>query len=289
MTIRIIHADVVDGLRQLADESVHACVTSPPYFSQRQYLPTDHPDKAREIGTEGTVGEYVDNLVGIFREVRRVLRSDGSLWLNIGDCYASYRDSQLIPDSLRSGNGTAVTVANNRNPAHLRASGLKNKDLIGVPWRVAFALQNDGWYLRSDIVWAKTNPRPESVGDRPIKGHEFVFLLTKAERYYYDAKAIKAVGINTVWPIATEVYTTHYATMPPALAELCIKGGCPLGGTTLDPFSGAGTTCLVADRLQRHGIGIELSSEYAAMSRKRIDGDRGGLLDIMEGAEAKSA
>lgn len=300
MTIRIITADVLDGLRSLPDESVHCVVTSPPYWGLRDY------GVAGQIGLELTPQAYVAKMVEVFREVRRVLRSDGTCWVNLGDSY---------------NNRTRV-----RGSSMSNMPGIKEKDLIGIPWRVAFALQDDGWWLRQDIIWSKPNPMPESVTDRCTKAHEYIFMLTKSARYAYDADAIKETAVSdhpsgngfkrdarlsyqnnfgegrgnpmqwadvggnrnkrSVWTIATQPFAeAHFATFPPELAEICIKAGCPAGGTVLDPFSGAGTTCLVADRLQRHGIGIEINPEYVALAERRIGGDRGGLLDLMEAAE----
>lgn len=281
MTGLIIHGDCREVLRTLPDASVHCCVTSPPYWGLRDY------GHAQQIGLEQTPDAYVAEMVAVFREVRRVLREDGTLWLNLGDSYAN------------SG-----------------AHGLKAKDLVGMPWRVAFALQSDGWWLRSDCIWAKLNPMPESILDRPTKGHEYVFMLTKSQRYYFDMDAVKeplapaseghykyAFGgtkaqaltaaeadgpgtrthiigyrkkpdgrhIRTVWPFSFEPYTgAHFAVMPSKLAERCILASCPLGGTVLDPFLGAGTTGLVALRLKRTIIGIEINRNYAEMARKRI-------------------
>lgn len=308
MTIRIINADVMDGLRQLEDESVHCVVTSPPYWGLRDY------GVDGQIGLEATPEAFVAKMVDVFREVRRVLRKDGTCWVNLGDSYASTPSGAMRSSGLDGGTATQqafrLATASKTVPA-----GLKHKDLIGIPWRVAFALQADGWWLRSDIIWAKPNPMPESVTDRPTKAHEYVFLLAKSERYYYDAEAIKEAcsptshgspnvnvgwkntAINdpkgplgkwtaedkengrnkrTVWTVATSPFAeAHFATFPPDLIEPMIKAGCPVGGTVLDPFSGAGTTCLVADRLQRNGIGVELNPEYAAMSERRIRGDAG--------------
>lgn len=331
MSVRIINADVIDGLRQLDDESVHCVVTSPPYFGLRDYGMDD------QIGLEATPAEYVARMVEVFREVRRVLRKDGVCWLNLGDSYAAARGGTHQPaETLAGGKGGKASDGSrvNRdrhdgyNPTrNAHAIGMKHKDMIGIPWRVAFALQEDGWWLRQDIIWSKPNPMPESVTDRCTKAHEYVFMLTKSARYAYDAEAIKepasfsggrtwekrkadgegpryglasaadagAVGgfatgdernKRSVWSIATQPFSdAHFATMPPELAETCIKAGCPKGGTVLDPFGGAGTTGLVADRLQRSAILIELNPEYAAMARKRIDSDRGSLLDAMEAAE----
>lgn len=312
MGIRIVTADVMDGLAQLEDEGVHCVVTSPPYWGLRDY------GVDGQIGLEPTPAEFVERLVDVFREVRRVLRKDGTCWVNLWDSYASQpswgRGGGSTLDGRKQGSEGGTSPDRS-------LSGLKPKDLIGIPWRVAFALQADGWWLRSDIIWHKPNPMPESVTDRCTKSHEYIFMLTKSERYFYDAEAIKEAGSGrcpgnkvykydglaghetkhgilkqsnipqvdrnkrSVWTIATAPFNeAHFATFPPELPEICIKAGCPVGGTVLDPFSGAGTTCLVADRLQRNGIGIELNPEYAAMAQKRIDADRGGLLDIMENA-----
>ena len=329
MTIRTIICDVMDGLAQLADESVHCVVTSPPYWGLRDY------GVEGQIGLEDTPEAYVAKMVEVFREVRRVLRPDGTCWLNLGDSYAS------SPPGNKTKGVSAKSTLHGVNSDQYRdtlsksvqtkrntiVGGLKPKDLIGIPWRVAFALQADGWWLRSDIIWSKPNPMPESVTDRPTKAHEYVFLLTKSPRYFYDAEAIREPlkegadhdrprayvdgerGVSskgntlpttegrlkpmqsnpsgrnkrTVWTIATAPYSeAHFATFPPELPELCIKAGCPKGGTVLDPFGGAGTTGLVADRLQRNAILIELNPEYATMSEARVDKDRGGLLDMME-------
>lgn len=297
MSTRILIGDALARLRELPDESVHCCVTSPPYWGLRDY------DVEGQVGLEDTPEAYVARLVEVFAEVRRVLRVDGTCWVNLGDSYAR--------EPAKGGSGTP----NGRNLAEMGftgakpvPSGLKPKDLVGIPWRVAFALQADGWWLRSDIIWHKPNPMPESVTDRPTKAHEYVFLLTKSERYAYDAGAIaektshvgltwderKEIGeggrrgfaqngpsniggangtrnARTVWPIATQPFPgSHFATMPPALAERCILAGCPKGGTVLDPFGGAGTTGLVADRLQRDAVLIELNAVYAEMARARI-------------------
>jgi DNA modification methylase len=246
-------------------------------------------------------------MVKVFREVRRVLRDDGTLWLNLGDSYSNAgtrqgdRDGGVIVDQRNDHR----MVGNGYRP---RVDGLKNKDLVGIPWRVAFALQADGWYLRSDIIWHKPNPMPESVTDRPTKAHEYLFLLTKSERYYYDSDAVREEAIvpagrvmkfgatspsgtmrhdigasyidngkrnrRSVWTVATQPYSgAHFATFPPALIEPCVMAGSKKGDTVLDPFGGAGTTGLVADRLGRDAILVELNPEYAAMARTRIHSD----------------
>ncbi|ASY68875.1 DNA-methyltransferase [Sinorhizobium fredii] len=303
MTVQVLLGDCRDVLRTLPGESVHCCVSSPPYFGLRDY------GHEGQIGLEPTPDEFVAEMVGVFREVRRILVSDGTLWMNLGDSYAN--------DGKWGGHtGGKHAAALHASPIgrNKRYTGLKPKDLIGIPWRVAFALQADGWYLRQDIIWHKPNPMPESVRDRCTKAHEYVFMLSKSGRYFFDAEAVaepvtqstvdrvnqptietqqgsnrvpgktngamKAVGgaetrnRRSVWSITTQPFSeAHFATMAPELAETCIKAGCPKDGTVLDPFGGAGTTGLVADRLQRNAILIELNPEYAAMAERRIFND----------------
>jgi DNA modification methylase len=306
MSVKIHIGDCREVLKTLPDESVNCVVTSPPYFGLRDY------GVDGQVGQEATPAEFVGVMVEVFREVRRVLRSDGTLWLNLGDSYAGHNAG-----GFRAGNEAKNGGVSNKNGVGF-VNGLKPKDLIGIPWRAALALQADGWWLRQDIIWSKPNPMPESVTDRCTKAHEYIFLLTKSERYHFDAEAIAEPLVTaanaqsrgpkdtplergpreggngglhgaamrmrsgdtttrnkrSVWEVATAPFSeAHFATFPPALIEPCIKAGCPVGGTVLDPFGGAGTTGLVADRLQRSAILIELNPEYAAMARKRIDGD----------------
>lgn len=425
MTVKIIKGDCRDLLRTLPDESVHCCISSPPYWGLRDYgtaqwnggdAGCDHvKGKARQdngertwdggpiqsgplyftaicgkcgarridsqLGLERSLGEHVEVMTEVFREVRRVLRRDGTCWINYGDAYASSvngrKAADIVDDDRTFRDKPFSTIGN----------GLKPKDLCGVPWRIAFALQADGWYLRQDIIWSKPNPMPESVRDRCTKAHEYIFLLSKSERYYYDADAIReenseryqepttwerhgqaktaaerrdANGINanganaarfnglgrnkrSVWEIATAPFSSaHFATFPPALIEPCILAGCPkeccarcgapwvrevertamvidrsnrthdrgqtrssgtmikpptsktLGwlpscsctgtnstpGTVLDPFGGAGTTGLVADRLGRNAILIELNPQYAEMAERRIRDDAGMFAQV---------
>jgi DNA modification methylase len=301
----IICGDALTELRELPDESVRCCITSPPYYGLRDY------GVAGQFGLERTPKEYVAKLVEVFREARRVLRKDGALWLVLGDSYWG------------SGQGYGDTKTTNKNHSGSRERikpeyqdcGLKPKDLVGIPWRVAFALQADGWWLRQDIIWAKPNPMPESITDRCTKAHEYIFMLTKSAKYWYDAEAVSEpcatpidskarcgfgspVGkcnsmeyshsnktgkrweksenrnLRSVWTITTRPFPeAHFATFPPEIPELCIKAGCPKGGTVLDPFFGAGTTGLVAMRLGRKFIGIELNPKYCEMARKRIYGE----------------
>ena len=268
MSVTVLEGDSRTVLATLPEASVQCCVTSPPYFGLRDY------GHEGQIGLEATPDDYVAEMVALFREVRRVLKDDGTLWLNLGDSYAG------------SGKGPSQSLsAEARDMTHTMHTafvpdGLKPKDLIGIPWRVAFALQADGWYLRSDIIWHKPNPMPESVTDRPTKAHEYVFLLTKSARYYYDAAAIAEPSIDdtrnarTVWSITTQPYKgAHFATMPPELARRCILAGSKTGDTVLDPFGGAGTTGLVADRLGRDAVLVELNPTYAALARHRIHDD----------------
>lgn len=189
MTVRILRGDCLDRLRELPDESVHCCVTSPPYYGLRSYIPDGHDLKKFEIGLEPTLAEYLDNMVAVFREVRRVLRSDGTLWLNIGDSYATGTAGDRKPTATGKHGYWENPNVNKR--VHGGDAGLKPKDLMGVPWRLAFALQADGWYLRQDIIWHKPNPMPESVRDRCTKSHEYIFLMAKSERYFYDFDAVQ--------------------------------------------------------------------------------------------------
>lgn len=276
--VRLYHGDVLEVLRQLEPGSVQTCVTSPPYWGLRDY------GEPGQLGLEPTPGEYVARMVQVFREVRRVLRDDGTLWLNLSDSYAAARGGTYQPaETLAGGIGGKMpngeTTNRGRNggysPARdAQAIGLKHKDLVGIPWRVAFALQQDGWYLRSDIIWAKPNPMPESVTDRPTKSHEYLFLLTKSPRYFYAADAIRETtdaNARSVWTITTKPYAgAHFATFPPELPARCIKAGTTEGDTVLDPFSGSGTTAWVARNLGRRAIGIDLNADYLALAADRL-------------------
>jgi site-specific DNA-methyltransferase (adenine-specific) len=300
MKPNLIQGDCRAVLSTLPEQSFHTCVTSPPYFGLRDYGSDD------QIGLEQTPDAFVAELVAVFREVRRVLRDDGTLWLNLGDSYNAY-------NAYNANRGASTSIsdgtAGRDHPKHrkgLTTPTLKNKDLIGIPWRVAFALQADGWYLRQDIIWHKPNPMPESVRDRCTKAHEYMFLLSKAPRYYFDSKAMQepaakgAAGSTfnkgktathqmgrssdkdrsdsdtrnrrSVWPIATHPYRgAHFATFPPDLIEPCILAGAPPGGHVLDPFNGAGTTGLVALKHGRSYTGIELNPDYLEIARQRIE------------------
>jgi DNA modification methylase len=295
VAVKIMQGNCLDILRTLPDASVHCCITSPPYFGLRDY------GCEGQIGLEPTPDEFVARLVDVFGEVRRVLRDDGTLWLNLGDSYcgAGYSNHTL------ERNGAALRGdGGKQRHGTTRISGLKSKDLIGIPWRVAFALQSDGWYLRQDIIWSKPNPMPESVRDRCTKAHEYIFLLSKSERYYFDADAVaepevcgrqrgpaihpdvkstngnsglsrrKSDGFRnkrSVWTVTTKPFKgAHFATFPPDLIEPCVLAGCPAGGSVLDPFGGAGTTGLVAQRHGRNATLIELNPEYVDIASARI-------------------
>jgi DNA modification methylase len=305
----ILQGDTREVLKTLPSNSVHCCVTSPPYWGLRDY------GVPGQLGLESTPEEYVANMVEVFREVRRVLRDDGTLWLNLGDSYAmNFSGGKGRKAGVGPNPGKPIhnAIDDQDKPARKIPDGLKPKDLVGIPWRVAFALQMDGWYLRSDIIWHKPNAMPESVTDRPTKAHEYIFLLSKSPRYYYDADAIKEPlarpeelyrktppvfggrlkhdgygtrkysgneysgerdGRNkrTVWTVPTRPFNgAHFATFPEELIEPCILAGCPVGGTVLDPFFGAGTTGLVALKLDRKYIGIELNPEYVKLAEERL-------------------
>jgi DNA modification methylase len=263
-----------------------------------------------QLGLEHSPEEYVAKMVEVFREVRRVLRDDGTLWLNLGDSYNAY-NGNAGPSSGFSAGSAADTQRPHLQSGHgLRTSGLKPKDLVGIPWRVAFALQADGWWLRQDIIWSKPNPMPESVTDRCTKAHEYIFLLAKGERYYYDVEAVKEREVSSgprvdkealnavelgrhdagvwhgqcgqrgdghrnrrsVWTVTTQPFPgAHFAVFPEKLITPCILAGCPKGGTVLDPFGGSGTTGVVAAKHGRKSILIDLNPEYCDMARKRID------------------
>jgi DNA modification methylase len=347
MSYKILNGDALAMLRTLPEASVHCCVTSPPYWGLRDYgtgrweggdescshrvggqvedskapgaittgqrpgvdasrcLSCGASRVDRQLGLEKTPEEYVANMVRVFAEVKRVLRDDGTLWLNLGDSYARAGGEGGRGPNAQVGNTRSLEQRRNLVPPN----GLKSKDLVGIPWMVAFALRADGWYLRQDIIWSKGNPMPESVRDRCTKSHEYVFLLSKSERYHYDADAIQEpanrpegpgnlthrhsqVGIYTdgaaqknlakigprenrnkrsVWTINTKPYkNAHFATFPPELPELCIRAGCQEGGTVLDPFAGSGTTLAVAEKWGRNSIGIELNPAYLPLIQKRL-------------------
>jgi len=298
--LTILLGDCRQQMKSLRDESVNTIVTSPPYWGLRDY------GHENQLGAEEEPQQYVDAMVEVFREAKRVLKSDGTLWLNLGDSYAGSGKGMTSNGSAdpkkRKMYGMKVEV-----PAIPR--GLKPKDLVGIPWRVAFALQADGWYLRSEIIWHKPNAMPENVTDRPSKSHEHIFLLSKGRKYYYDSEAIKEPALwdgtdvklrfggakygedegeknrtksgkmwvpaetrnkRDVWSVSTKAYSgSHCAVFPAELIEPCILAGAPSGGVELDPFGGSGTTGEVSNRLGRKAILIELNPEYLTQIQKR--------------------
>jgi len=270
-TGRIIQGDAVQALASIDDDTFQTAVTSPPYWGLRDY------GIDGQIGAEPTVFEYIETLTKLFSEVRRTLRPDGTLWLNIGDSYTSGGRTWRQSDKKLPARGMDYRPAT--------PEGLKKKDLIGVPWRLAFALQADGWYLRTDIVWNKPNGNPESVKDRPTRMHEFVFLLTKSERYLYNYEAVKEPAVNgklkarrSVWNVNTEAFPeAHFATFPTGLVEPCILAGSNQGDTVLDPFFGSGTVGQVAYNLGRNFVGLELNDEYIEIAQARLAGRCDGL------------
>ena len=351
-TVEIINGDCIDVLKKLKNNSINCCITSPPYFGLRDYGTAswiegdpncDHKQylgghgKASkkqctskgtqkynyknvchkcgakrvdfQLGLEPTPEEYVEKMVSVFHEVKRVLKDDGTLWLNIADSYNS-SDGKHKHDAGQRGLTKSRTKIG-RVPGR-SLNNLKPKDLIGIPWMLAFALRSDGWYLRQDIIWKKPSPMPESVRDRCTKAHEYIFLLSKSQKYFYDAEAIKepvtnssrqrltqninaqygsdrvpfktngpmkAVGTvdgrnkRSVWEVTTKPYKeTHFATFPEKLIIPMVKAGCPKGGTILDPFFGAGTTGVVAKKFNRNCIGIELNKDYVKIAENRING-----------------
>lgn len=281
MTETVLVGDALSQLKLLQDNSIDCCVTSPPYFGLRDY------GIDGQIGLEPTPDEYVAKLTGIFEEVKRVLKDDGTLWLNIGDSWATHGGCK---NSKHSHNFRSSNVAEKegiyRQKPYGKQIGLKEKDIIGIPWMVAFALRNNGYYLRQDIIWSKPNPMPEGVKDRYTKSHEYLFLFSKSHKYYFDysnaqeptVDGEKLRSMRSVWTIQTSPYKgAHFATFPPSLVEPCILAGCKAGGVVLDPFMGSGTTCMVAKQNGRGYIGIELNPEYVELAKKRIcDGTKDG-------------
>jgi site-specific DNA-methyltransferase (adenine-specific) len=256
----IFEGDAVTVLSRLPKNSVQCMVTSPPYWGLRDYDIND------QIGLEPTLPQFLNRLQTVFCEARRVLADDGVLWLNIGDGYTSGNRGWRAPDKKNP--ARAMTIRPDT------PEGLKPKDLQGIPWRLAFALQDDGWYLRADVIWNKPNAMPESVKDRPTRAHEYIFMLTKSERYYYDHAAVKEPNgrnCRSVWSIHTQAFPgAHFATFPPKLIEPCIRASSRIGDYVLDPFFGSGTTGVVAQQLGRKYVGIELHPEYVALAAARL-------------------
>ena len=262
----ILFGDCRDTLKQF-DEKARCCVTSPPYYGLRDYGGED-----KQIGLEQTPEEYIQEMVNVFRLVRDNLTDDGTLWLNIGDSYYNYRPGKGgLPQQTVSNTKQDLPEQCNRRANKLE--GLKEKDLIGIPWMLAFALRADGWYLRQDIIWNKPNPMPESVRDRCTKSHEYIFLLSKNQNYYFDVDAIKEPTRRkrSVWNINKKGYKdTHFAVYPPDLIKPCILAGSEENDIILDPFMGSGTTAFVAKELGRDYIGCELHEDYGKLIQKRL-------------------
>ena len=263
----ILFGDCRETLSAFIDKA-QMCVTSPPYYGLRNYGGED-----KQIGQEDTPEEYIENLVSVFRSVRDTLTEDGTLWLNIGDSYYNYRPGKgqaLVKQSVSKTNQDLPSKCARRGN---KLEGYKEKDLIGIPWLLAFALRKDGWYLRQDIIWNKPNPMPESVRDRCTKSHEYVFLLSKNQNYYFDVDAIKEETRRkrSVWNIKTKPYKgSHFAVFPPDLVELCNKEGSKKNDIILDPFMGSGTTAMVSKSLGRYYLGCELHQEYGKLIEDRI-------------------
>ena len=301
VTDTILFGDCRETLKEF-DGKARMCVTSPPYYGLR-----DYGGEEKQIGQEQTPEEYVQSLVEVFRSVRDVLTDDGTLWLNIGDSYYNYRPGKGQAYPKQTVSKTNQDLPQECNKRGRKLEGIKEKDLIGIPWMLAFALRSDGWYLRQDIIWHKPNPMPESVRDRCTKSHEYIFLFSKSKKYFYDNEAIKepvkqdwgtrdrtkgkyhnvGTGLSphsglsksyttknkrSVWSVTNKPYKgAHFAVYPPDLIEPCIKAGSEEGDTVLDPFMGSGTTALVAKSLQRHYIGCELHEEYGKLIQKRLN------------------
>jgi DNA modification methylase len=309
MTVNtILLGNNIETLKTLPDNFVNCCVTSPPYYGLRNY------ETEGQIGLEETPDEYIKKLVDVFREVKRVLRDDGTLWVNIGDSYCCIGTGSSTQKSSTLGGGKATQIEAGKRPCKKPNGDIKSKDLIGIPWMLAFALRSDGWFLRQDIIWHKTNPMPESVIDRCTKSHEYIFLLSKSPRYYFDGNAIKEKAVTShnirdkkaegyhadyprgnrfsagvreygsdgmrtkrdVWTVSTKPYSgAHFAVFPQELILPCILSGCPENGIVLDPFMGSGTTALVAVKNFRNYIGCEINPDYVKIAEQRIADERG--------------
>ncbi len=296
----ILFGDCRDTLPAFIDKA-RCCITSPPYYGLR-----DYGGESNQIGQEDTPEKYIEEMVKVFRLVRDRLTDDGTLWLNIGDSYYNYRPGKSYPKQTFSKTNQDLPEYTPKRANKL--TNYKEKDLIGIPWMLAFALRADGWYLRQDIIWHKPNPMPESVKDRCTKSHEYLFLLSKNKNYYYDNESIKepakdwgtrdrtngkyhnkGTGLQphsgltksypkknkrSVWSITKKPYKgAHFATFPPELVEPCIKAGSQIGDTILDPFMGSGTTAMVAKSLDRYYIGCELHESYGNLIQDRLPND----------------
>lgn len=306
-TNKIYCGNCIDVLKTFPDKSINCCITSPPYYGLRDY------GVSGQIGNEDTPEQYIENLVGVFDEVKRILKDDGVLWLNLGDSWAGSNQGAGTKNPTpkqASNHGTNYMTTEKHKSKLSKLNGYKPKDLIGIPWMAAFALRESGWYLRQDIIWAKGNPMPESVKDRCTKSHEYIFLLTKSRKYYFDNDSIKEPALTQpkardknkegyqadyshgdrfskgervygadgmrnkrdVWNVNTKpCKEAHFATFPDTLIEPCVLAGCPEGGIILDPFMGAGTTGMVSKRNNRNYVGIELNSDYIQIAENRIN------------------
>jgi len=310
-TNNVLQGDCLEVLKTIPDRVIDCCITSPPYYGLRDY------GCDGQIGLEKTPEEFIQKLVDVFHEVKRVLKDDGTLWLNIGDSYwgsgsrgYDFTDKWSDASKVQSNSKGTENLSNIPKLVGTTDTGIKNKDLIGIPWMLAFALRKDGWYLRQDIIWHKPNPMPESVKDRCTKSHEYIFLLSKKPHYYFDYEAIQEQAITgetirdknaegyqadypngqrfsagshvyakngmrnkrDVWSITTKaVREAHFATYPEELVKPCILAGSRVGGVILDPFFGSGTTGRVAVSLNREYIGIELNPEYIEIADRRTD------------------
>lgn len=310
MTIKIVNKDCISAMKDIEDNTIDCCVTSPPYWGLRDY------GVDGQIGLEASMHDYLNRMVEVCREVNRILKPEGTFWLNVGDSYYNYRPGKgqaLVKQSVSSTNQDLPQSCARRG---LKQGNLKEKDLCMIPNRLAIMLQDDGWYVRSEIIWHKPNPMPESVKDRPTNSHEKVWLLTKSSNYYYNTDAIKEQGVipagtkaakgsaerfnmqgvnsrppeyktydgfrnaRNVWSIATKPFKgAHFATMPVELAEKCIKAGSPDNGLIFDPFGGAGTTAVAAVRNNRNAIISELNPTYCSIAHERIASELGIFFD----------
>lgn len=272
-TSNIIVDDVRQALKNLPSETIQTVITSPPYWGLRDY------GEQNQIGQESHPDEYITNLVNIFNEIKRILKKDGTVWINIGDTYVGtgHKKDSKDPKNPEGRNGQAVALNH-------KVEGLKPKDMIGIPWKLSFALQKDGWYLRSDIIWNKLNALPSPVRDRPVSSYEHIFLLSKSRKYFYDYEAVKEPTIDgkstrslrDVWNVNTKPFKeAHFAVYPKELILPCVLAGSREGDTIFDPFSGSGTTGIAALQNGRNYIGVESNKDYALLSQNRILNEAG--------------
>lgn len=261
----VTHADALEYCQILPDECVNSIITSVPYWGLRSYLAADDPLKAQEMGNEPTPEEYVNSPVTLFRESRRVLRNDGTLWINVADTYAS---------SWSSGRNNGRGLGSRDNRINRISGDLKEKDLCGIPWLLAFGLRHDGWYLRRDIIWSKGISGLDAAMDRPRSGHEYIFMFSKAWRpYYFDFAALPHAFRGSVWQVSRtgKKRSNHSATFPDGLVQPMVLAACPPGGVVMDPFVGSGTTCFVARSLGRHYLGCDLSKPYISQTQAALN------------------